>query len=146
MIVRRALLGLSLAASVCGGSPVLADDLHLHAVLVGGNETPNPGSTKGYGTAAVQFRGADNTEVCVGIIVTGLDKVLAAHIHKGFGPVAGDIVVVLPEPKAGNPGGSTGCIKIDEKLASDILADPYGFYINVHTKKFPTGAIRGQLF
>ena len=29
--------------------------------------------------------------------------------------------------------------------ASDIAADPAGFYFNVHTATFPTGALSGQL-
>ncbi|CAI7794560.1 unnamed protein product [Closterium sp. NIES-54] len=31
-------------------------------------------------------------------------------------------------------------------LLKAILADPEGFYVNLHTKKYPNGALRGQIF
>lgn len=31
------------------------------------------------------------------------------------------------------------------ELVRDILANPAGFYVNVHNAEFPNGTVRGQL-
>ena len=123
-----------------------AQGWHLSAVLVGGHETPAAGHPTAYGTAAVTFRGVNYTQVCVTFVVTGLPVPTAAHIHRGFGPQAGPIVVVLATPVAGDPGFSSRCVVITAALSTEIRANPTKFYINVHTGAHPGGAIRGQLF
>ena len=45
----------------------------------------------------------------------------------------------LPNPT------SAQCATADPALAAEIVANPSGFYVNVHTTPFPDGAIRGQL-
>jgi hypothetical protein len=133
--------------SVFGVSGASAQGWHLHAVLVGGNETPAAGHPTAYGTAAVTFRGTSFTQVCVAFVVTGLTVPTSAHIHRGFGPQAGPIVVVLPTPAAGNPGFSSGCVTITAQLSLEIRANPAKFYINVHTAApYTGGALRGQLY
>jgi hypothetical protein len=43
-------------------------------------------------------------------------------------------------------GSASGCVQgVDAGVISDILANPAGFYVNVHNPDFPGGAIRGQL-
>jgi len=66
-----------------------------------------------------------------------------AHIHKGAAGVNGPIVVTLNTPDKN--GTSTACADIDPALAKDILANPQGYYVNVHNADFPNGAARGQL-
>jgi len=149
MQIRNSLLSFAAfaALSLLGAPGALAQNAELHATLVGGNETPNPGSATGYGTAAIAFRGPNLTQVCVSLVVTGIPTPTAAHIHKGFGPTAGPIVVTLATPAGGNPGFSGACANISATLSAQIRKDPSGFYINGHTGgAFATGAIRGQLF
>ena len=67
----------------------------------------------------------------------------AAHIHKGAASVNGPVVVPFNAP--GADGTSSGCATADPSLISDILANRAGYYVNVHTKEHPTGAIRSQL-
>jgi hypothetical protein len=106
-----------------------AQGIHLHAVLVGGNETPNPGHPTAYGTAAVTFKGGP-LSVCVTFVVAGLPAPTMAHIHRGFGVDAGPVVVTLNTPTAGNPGFSAGCYPITTTLYNEIRGN----------------AVRGQLF
>lgn len=137
-----ALLAGLMALAPSGAS---AQGTHMFAVLVGGNETPNPGDPNGYGSATVTFRGAGLTEVCVTIFVTGITPATAAHIHTGFGQTAGPIFLALPTPAAN--GFSSGCVTATVAQSQQLRANKYGFYINVHAvAPFTTGALRGQLF
>src|SRR5688572_5060205 len=121
----------------------------LFAVLLGGNEVSNDGQANvgdpdGVGSATVLF---DGTTLCFGITVNNLDTPTAAHIHQERAGVNGPIVVPLTAPADGDPGASSGCIPdVDTNLVEEIFTHPEAFYVNVHTEKFPAGAIRGQLF
>ena len=42
-------------------------------------------------------------------------------------------------------GTSSGCLTANADLVHEILANPAGFYVNVHNAQFPGGAVRGQL-
>jgi hypothetical protein len=66
------------------------------------------------------------------------------HIHIGEAGTNGPIVVDFFT----DPGGvvpSSGCVEEDRDILRAILANPEGYYFNVHTPDFPPGAIRGQL-
>jgi hypothetical protein len=76
-----------------------------------------------------------------------LDKPILAHIHQAPAGVNGPVVVDLIPPTNGNPGTSSRCIaNLDAKLLEEIQQHATGFYVNVHTEKYPEGAVRGQLF
>ena len=79
---------------------------------------------------------------CYIMNVTGLQNVTAAHVHKGGPGETGGPVVPLTAPADGTAGG---CSPIAADLAAALLANPGGYYVNVHTQAFPAGAIRGQL-
>ena len=67
----------------------------------------------------------------------------AAHIHRGAAGVNGPVVVPLTAP--GADGNSSGCTTTPAALIDEILGNLPGFYVNVHTKEHPAGAIRAQL-
>ena len=66
---------------------------------------------------------------------------LFAHIHKGAKGTSGNIVVALP----GSSYQASGCVPASSAILRTIEADPHGYYVNIHSKKYPGGAIRAQL-
>jgi hypothetical protein len=122
----------------------------LFAVLTGRNELDPMTLRRGAGDP--DGRGSftaivDGNILCFGITVTNLDAPVAAHVHAGRRNVNGPIVVPLTAPSNGDPGASSGCVRVDDpNLLRAILRHPHRYYANVHTTAFPGGAIRGQLF
>ena len=125
-----------------------AKSLALFADLNGRNELdattlqPGAGDLDGFGSASFTI---DGDQLCFGFTVGNLDAPGAAHIHKGRKFENGPIVVPLTQPSGGDPGASSGCVKVDTALLADIEAHPRAYYANVHTSAFPSGAVRGQL-
>jgi hypothetical protein len=123
--------GVAMAGDV-GGRP-------FYASLSGAAERPNPGDMDGAGTAKITIN-PGKSQVCWTLTATGIAPATAAHIHVGGVDDAGGVVVSLSPP---TDGSSTGCA--EDSDAAAILANPAGYYVNVHNADFPAGAIRGQL-
>jgi hypothetical protein len=106
--------------------------------LAGSNEFPGPGDPDGSGSATV-YLDANAGIVCWAFQFSGLATPLTgSHIHQGDAGTSGPIVV--------NFGADSGCTSgVSTSLIDDIVADPVGFYVNLHNADFPTGAIRQQL-
>ena len=111
----------------------------LKASLTGEKEVPGPGDKDGSGQAVVKVYEA---RVCYTLEVQGIEPATAAHIHRGGPNVAGDIVVELRAP---TDGSSEGCKAISQALSKKLRENPRKYYVNVHNKPFPDGAVRGQL-
>ena len=79
---------------------------------------------------------------CYIMNVTGLDDITVAHIHAGAAGENGRPVLNLETPEDGTSGG---CVPVTAELAEALLSNPGGYYVNIHTRAFPTGAVRGQL-
>lgn len=112
------------------------------ANLTGPAEVPATGDPDGSGKAIVWVNHGQS-RVCAWIKVRNIETATAAHIHAGAKGAAGTVVVTLPTPNA--DGVARGCVKVDKVLAKDILANPRGYYVNVHNAAYPNGALRGQL-
>jgi hypothetical protein len=95
------------------------------------------------GTAVLRIR-KDAGMICYRLHVENVTlPTTAAHIHRGGAGVNGPVVVPFTAP--GADGNSSGCAPADAALIDEILGNPPGFYVNVHTKEHPAGAIRSQL-
>jgi hypothetical protein len=115
----------------------------LSATLTGAAEVPGPGAFHGSGTAVVRLDQAHST-LCFALKVQNITlPAIAAHVHVGPAAVAGPVVVPLTPPDA--TGSSMGCVSVAPDLLGAIAGNPSGYYVNVHTTEFPSGAIRGQL-
>jgi hypothetical protein len=133
------------ACATTGGGSAAANPTHtgtpLVATLDGKAEVPGPGDPDGNGEFSGWFDPAMG-RVCYTLGVGSLANPTMAHIHRGAAQVAGPPVVVLANP-AQNIADT--CQPVAAALVSEIIANPAGFYVNVHTKDHPSGAIRAQL-
>ena len=75
---------------------------------------------------------------CYIMNVTGLDDITVAHIHAGAAGETGRPVLTLDTPEDGTSGG---CAPVTAELAEGLLSNPAGYYVNIHTRAFPTGAV-----
>ena len=144
-------LGAVAALAVAGVAAAQGDRSSdpLFAVLDGGYEVSTEGNMAGagdkdgFGSATVLIKG--NRQICFGMTVASISQPVAAHIHRGRAGENGPVVIPLLQPKRGDADASSGCVRASRALVADIQAHPKGYYVNVHTKDFPAGAIRGQL-
>lgn len=108
------------------------------AQLSGAAEVPGPGDPDGSGFAVVTING---TTVNYTVFAQGIGAPTLAHIHRGAVGTSGDPVIDFNVNTL--TGGSVS--GVSQTLINEILANPAGFYVNVHTAEFASGAIRGQL-
>jgi hypothetical protein len=125
----------------------------LTARLSGANEVP-PADPDGRGLAFVR---TGRQRVCFAVGWTGITPPIFAHIHSGVAGTNGPVVVLfwdVPELVATGPpaelpatvSAAAGCVDDqDAAVLRDIRQQPGAYYVNVHTREFPAGAIRGQL-
>jgi CHRD domain-containing protein len=118
--------------------PAAAYAQSFSALLSGANEVP-AADADGTGLAVVTFSG---TTVNYSVLVQNINTPTMAHIHRGAAGINGPVVIGF-DVNTLSGGSAAG---VDQGLINEILANPSGFYVNVHTSDFPGGAIRGQLF
>ena len=138
MFILAAMAGVGLAGCETVGDVVGEG---LSARLTGMEGVPARVDPDGAGLSEVTI--VDRTDnLCYEVAVSDIETVTAAHIHRGARGVAGPVVVTLDAPADGE---SNGCFSVDSALADDIKNNPANFYVDVHNRSFPTGALRGQL-
>lgn len=141
--MRKIVLLLAMAATVVVmavgiASAATAQTYTVH--LKGSAETPK-GSPTGTGTFKFQLL-TSTGQLCYSLKWSGIGSAAAAHVHKGKAGVAGNIVIVLSGTP---PVAHSGCVKASKTLLKAIKKSPKAYYVNVHTAKYPGGAIRAQL-
>lgn len=124
------------------------------AELSGLNEVP-PTTSGGEGTAT--FKWIDNRLLYFRLVVSHLTEITAAHIHMGAPGTDGPIVATLYSSSRGSTG--SGLVVSGYIHRSDLMGPLKGqplsalvrqmnrgnTYVNVHTIRYPNGAIRGQI-
>lgn len=160
--------GLVLAGTAVAGhlNPVLEGDLSGRAeVATDASNRRIVGDPNASGEAYVfgidddAFGGAVETNadtLCYLVLVDGIAELdqspgngRAAHIHRGVAGENGPVVANLAFP---TDGQAADCLTEGEDgkgmapgIVAEILANPEGFYVNVHNNEFPNGAVRAQL-
>ncbi len=108
--------------------------------LLGSNEVPK-GAPKGSGKAVITLNHATGKVCWTFSAIKGISKVNASHIHKAPKGKSGPVVVAFFTGAL----KLKGCVKASKSLISAIDKTPTAYYVNIHTAKYPAGAIRGQL-
>ena len=140
--MRIPLLLFTAAAGLASAVPLSAQSSQrLTANLTGDAEVPRRGDRNGSGYATVRVNPFNN-RICYNLNVRRVQGVTMAHIHRGRPGVAGPVVVDLRAPRGGH---SSSCTRVSRSLINDISRNPRRFYVNVHSVRFPEGAVRGQL-
>ena len=131
------------------GPRALAASLLLSGALVGTAlaqtrlSTPLSGPGNGNGGAGLTLD-PDAGTVCYDLAYNpGIGGMAtAAHMHRGAAGTDGPIVVAFESVYM---SGASGCTQgVDAGLIREIIANPAGFYVDVHTDS-PNSALRGQL-
>ena len=130
------------------GEPFGADDVFATG------DAGEPGHNGAEGTADIMVDTADNSvtfEVEYGEVAGPFGDGPGLHIHEGARDENGPVVAFLAtgdelDDHAGD-GVLSGTVTVDRSdlNVGDIVRDPEGFYVNLHSDDFPAGAIRGQL-
>jgi hypothetical protein len=109
----------------------------LGATLSGAGETP-AADPDGTGTFVVDVD-AEKGDFCYTITSAKIAAPTMAHIHTGAAGASGPPVITI------DPKGNDECVAVEPDVLKLIVANPAGYYVNVHNAEFPGGAIRGQL-
>jgi hypothetical protein len=138
-------------------SAVAAGDttVTLRARLTGAQEVP-PADPDGLGKVDVHIDAAAG-QVCFDVKLNDVATPNRGHIHAGASGVNGPIVVPFFELRPGDAlstdprheaieqGRLQDCVPGDPAILAAIVANPAGYYVNVHNSRFPGGALRCQL-
>jgi len=135
------------AAAPPGGRPLAAD-------LLAANEVP-PAGTAAFGFADVRLNSGRGTATLDIFVADTAADITRIHIHRAGAGVNGPIVVfffdtVVDPALDPIPVGDGVFLRfeaegVDRGVIHEIIRDPAGFYVNVHTQAFPGGELRGQL-
>jgi hypothetical protein len=136
--------------------------VELDANLLPANETsPVSGDdTKITGTGSVVFTltkdSGGNITAAAAVLsftvnnVPSSEMVTGAHVHPGAAGTSGSVLISSGAsglmPASGTVTFTSASITVSPSDAQSIIANPAGFYFNVHTGANPGGAARGQLF
>ncbi|MFC3173124.1 CHRD domain-containing protein [Novosphingobium bradum] len=141
-MIRNAIVAaspLALLAGLFAAGPALAAPIKLSATLTGPAETP-PGKPDGTGGFTVTVDPGTN-DFCYSLWAEKIGKPTMAHLHAGAAGASGPPILTLDVTGK----DSDECLAVDKEKLDPIVANPAGYYVNVHTAEFPAGAVRGQL-
>ena len=150
-LITPVVLTAALGLAGCGGSSSSSNSHasapkngirgHIYRVsLTGKAETP-PGAPNGAGSAVIALH--SSLKVCWRFShLRGFTDATFARIHRGGAGTAGPIVIPLSTTSKLH---HKGCVPTTAAMIKAIERDPAGYYVNIHSKQYPAGAVRAQL-
>ncbi len=130
-------------------SPTYLDQNGHFAVPLTPGEVPDGGDPGGQGSADLNLN-MQLKQACFSINWKGLkarSQVTALHLHVA-GPGSDGphwIDLFNDQHLPGEDGKATGCVPTTEDKIQKVIANPAGYYLNLHSDAFTKGALRGQL-
>lgn len=139
--MRRLLLAAAATAVAMTACASARPGVTLCAHLEGAGESSDALDPINKGDAVLTL---ERTAIHFSIVAPGLETVVATHIHHGPAGTNGPMLWEI------NPGYSGDSIRgtasgIPPGVVNLIARDPAEYYVKLHSRKFPGGAIRGQL-
>ncbi|GAC1581839.1 MAG: hypothetical protein NVS3B18_15350 [Candidatus Dormibacteria bacterium] len=108
--------------------------------MSGRAETPR-GAPQGVGDAVIAIH--SGSVVCWRFAhLHGFVSATVAHIHAGRPGRAGPVLILLSTAPALH---HRGCTHASAAAVTAIERDPRGYYVNIHSARYPAGAVRAQL-
>ena len=152
------ILLLGIVAMILNSATVQAQEAQTFSATLSGKDEVPPTKSIANGTAKFLVNENDS-QISYWVNLTGLKKIIQAHIHNGTSGQNGDVLVNLSNSKSAknldNPEIQlTGTITKDNlqgplkgRDLSDLLVVIRNgqAYVNAHTEIYPKGAIRGQI-
>jgi hypothetical protein len=111
----------------------------------GAQEFPGPGDPDGTANGSLTIDSSTNAiswDITYYRIATPLT---GFHIHPGMAGTSGSVLVSLGTTTTGGAGTLVGSTTTTATNIANILANPIGFYVNIHNGPFSGGAVRSQL-
>ncbi|MEV0166173.1 CHRD domain-containing protein [Nonomuraea fuscirosea] len=133
-------------ATGAAASAGFARKYYFAAGLLGRNEVREPGKKVNDrdGVAVAKFRIHGNRFYYF-VQWKNTGRPTAFHIHRGKAGVNGPVVIDLLSNGRIRGNTSFGSVHVKSSLLKGIKKNPKNWYANLHTAKFPDGAVRGQL-
>jgi hypothetical protein len=135
-------LGLLLSSQVAPVTALTDYEVNLRTVMTGAAVHPGPGHpdvTVAANASALPSAG----QLVYWYTISGLGQVTAIHLHSGAAGQTGPLLFALEiHPDGEEVVGSRK--PVDPDLLQDMVDNPAGYYLEVHTATFPNGAVRGQ--
>ena len=144
-------LGISAASADSGvlppaGIAVPGDTAGAPAMLVASLEGRNEVTGGAPAGQALELIGVQGSTLSYSVAWGGIGTPTEADIHAGVRGVDGPVVVSLFTTPPAADGFASGSVTVtDSTLLAALRSDPGGFYTDLHTTKFPGGAVRAQL-
>ena len=152
------ILLLGIVAMILNSATIQAQKAHTFSATLSGKDEVPPTKSIANGTAKFLVNENDS-QISYWVNLTGLKKIIQAHIHNGTSGQNGDVLVNLSNSKLAknldNPEIQlTGTITKDDlqgplkgrELSDSLIVMRNGqTYVNAHTEIYPKGAIRGQI-
>lgn len=105
----------------------------------------NPNGGDRDGTASIRLRvNRVKQRICYRITYRNLDKVTGSHLHKGAKGEIARPILTLFEGNQASP--ASGCLRdVRKRVVKRLKRKPAAHYVDIDTKAYPDGALRGQL-
>jgi hypothetical protein len=137
----------SIALTGCGGtgsttpSASTNPPLHLYRARLTGRAEIKAGAPTGSGWAIIAIH--RGSVVCWRFAhLHGFLNATVAQIHSGLKGRVGNTMLPL---STGPRLHHRGCVRASAGAITAIERAPASYYVNVHSQRYPTGAVRGQL-